>query len=655
MSQVVTVTLTNRLATFVTLIVVGAMLVIFVGGAVGLEKLGQSYIHHFLSEFALVVDQELQKPNGLARLNEWIPQFLEINRITSVDILRDGEVLYHAEHQFNMASGHEFHQLNQQLANHPELILEVGTYQYYGKLEYSLSAMSYWTVGILVILISLFWGLNWLRKQLVGAEILDHRGRMLLAGRIDGYETRDEREWPETASRALDYYIAELKDARKERSRFDTFIRTQTFMDKLTGASNRSLFDSQLNTILEDDGCYGAVILLRITDWAALEFVDNKTVQDYFIQNCHKTLLTIIHRYPEAILSRYDVSQFAIIMPQHATKEVTLLINQLMTSIDRLDPPKPLNRDNWCHIGVTYYQHGESQIQLMEEIEMALRSAQTQGSNSWYAFKKDHELKESRGNVRWRTLLETVLDNRSLFFHKQKVLINDGTDLLHYELLAKIKDEKGEIIRAGHFLSSLEQVGLTAKFDKLVLIEAIGMLKAEPNENLSVNMSVETLINQDFVTWLRDTLLQLPKSVRSRLHIEMAEGSLSNKLEAVRPATRLIVGLGCKLLVDQAGCMIVNTQYIKELKVDYIKLHRSLVRRIHKRPENRLFIRSMVGACSDSKTEVIAVGVETEKEWLTLKSLDVKGLQGHYVGKEVALYEQKRAVKKLSRSRWGKK
>ena len=50
----------------------------------------------------------------------------------------------------------------------------------------------------------------------------------------------DKQEWPATASLALDKMIAELKDARQERSRFDTFIRTHTFLDPLTGAAKGS-------------------------------------------------------------------------------------------------------------------------------------------------------------------------------------------------------------------------------------------------------------------------------------------------------------------------------------------------------------------------------------------------------------------------------
>ena len=61
---------------------------------------------------------------------------------------------------------------------------------------------------------------------------------MILAGRVEQYAKGDIKEWPYTASEALDSLIEELQDARQERSRFDTFIRTQTFLDQLTGTAN---------------------------------------------------------------------------------------------------------------------------------------------------------------------------------------------------------------------------------------------------------------------------------------------------------------------------------------------------------------------------------------------------------------------------------
>ena len=52
------------------------------------------------------------------------------------------------------------------------------------------------------------------------------------------------------ASQALDHLLAELADARKERSRFDNFIRSNAFVDKMTGIGNRLFFDNRLESAI---------------------------------------------------------------------------------------------------------------------------------------------------------------------------------------------------------------------------------------------------------------------------------------------------------------------------------------------------------------------------------------------------------------------
>ncbi len=187
--------------------------------------------------------------------------------------------------------------------------------------------------------------------------------------------------------------------------------------------------------------------------------------------------------------------------------------------------------------------------------------------------------------------------------------------------------------------------------DKQVISQTLQLLKSRPvSDSLSVNVSVEALLEKEFVRWLRDELLQTPRTVLNRLSFEIAESGLVKHLDAMRPVVRMLVGLGCKLVVDQAGRTIVSTHYIKDIKADYIKLHRGLVREIDQRQENQLFVRSMLGACANSNAQVIAVGVENEKEWRVLKQLGVQGGQGRFFAAEVSVKNDPKERNKMGKT-----
>ncbi|MDX1303784.1 RNase E specificity factor CsrD [Photobacterium sp.] len=628
--------LTNRLVAFVTLIVICAIFVIFIGGAVSFRKLGQDYLTHYIDGVVTVIDQELADPQGSQSLSRWLPQLLKASNVVELEVASSAGMVYSFKGIQPIADPNILHISRYELEHNPGFYIDIKSLPPYTEFTYSLGAMSSITLAIIIIIMGLVWGLNWLRQQLHGSELLEVRGRMILAGRVDEYAVGGEDEWPATASMALDQLIAELKDARQERSRFDTFIRTHTFLDQLTGAANRVLFDSRLQSLVQEQETQGAVILIRISDWDELLAEKGKEAADDLIQDVGMILSNLIQRYPDTVLSRYFDAEFAIMLPQQSAKEVKLFTHQLLNALERLIPAAPLQQDNWCHIGVTFFSSGERRGRIMDEADMALRSAQLQGTNSWYAFKKDQQLEEARGSVRWRTLLDAIFNSGGPILFQQPVVSASDETILHRELLARIKDENGVLIKASRFLPAVEQVGFSVRMDKLVISQALQLLKTMPgNDVLSINVSVQSLLDKTFVRWLRDELLQTPRTVLNRLSFELVEGSLVKHLDAMRPVARMLVGLGCKLVVDQAGRTIVSTHYIKDVRADYIKLHRSLVREINQRQENQLFVRSMLGACADSQAQVIAVGVENEQEWQVLKQLGVKGGQGRYFASEI--------------------
>ncbi|KXI23222.1 RNase E specificity factor CsrD [Photobacterium sanguinicancri] len=630
--------LTNRLVTFVTLIVICAIFVIFIGGALSFRKLGQDYLTHYLDGVVEVIDQELADPQGSQAISRWLPKLLKASNVVELDVSSDAGVIYSFRGLQKINDPNILHQGHYQLEKNSGFYIDLKSLPPYTEFTYSLGAMSSISLAIAMIIMGLVWGMNWLRLQLYGSELLEERGRMILAGRVEDYEVGDEKEWPATASLALDQMVAELKDARQERSRFDTFIRTHTFLDQLTGAANRVLFDSRLESAVQDQETHGAVILIRLADWDELLAEKGKEAADELIHDVGMILSNLVQRYPDTVLSRYFDAEFAIMLPQQSAKDVRLFTNQMLNALERLVPPAPLELDNWCHIGMTSFVSGERRGRIMDEADMALRSAQLQGSNNWFAFKKEQQTEDARGSVRWRTLLDAVLDADAIQLHQQPVINASDGHILQRELLARIRDENGLQIKASRFLPAVEQVGFTIRMDKQVVSQALATLKLMPSsEVFSVNLNVASLLERSFVRWLRDELLQTPRTVLNRLSFEVTEGALVKHLDAMRPIARMMIGLGCKLVVDQAGRTIVSTHYIKDLNIDYIKLHRSLVREINLRQENQLFVRSMLGACGDSRAKVIAVGVENEKEWDVLKSLGVYAGQGRYFSPEMSL------------------
>lgn len=627
--------LTNRLVAFVTMIVICAILVIFIGGALSFRKLGQNALVHYLDGVVSVIDQEIFEPQGPQALSRWLPTLLNASNVVTLTVTDNNHPVFDFKSDQVIPDPNVLYRHQYKLPSHSDYQVTITAIPLYSEFTYSLGAMSSISLAMLIVILGLMRGVHWLRTQLYGSELLEERGRMILAGRVEQYAEGNDYEWPATASLALDQLICELKDARQERSRFDTFIRTHTFLDQLTGTANRVLFDSRLQSMVQDQDNHGAVILLRLSDWDELCSQQGRTVAEELLQDISVILSNFIQRFPDTVLARYFDAEFAILIPQQPAKEIKLFTNQLLNAVERLSPPAPMEKDNWCHIGVTYFHSGDRRGRIMDEVDMALRSSQLQGANNWNSFTKDHQWDKSRGNVRWRTLIDKTLLHGGPLLYQQPIIMAANDQVMSYALLARIQDDNGDIIKASNFMTAVEQVGYSVRFDRAVISQTLQLLKLQSATNsYAVNVTTISLRDKKFVKWLRDELLQLPRPVLNRLLLEVSENMLVKHLDAIRPVLRMLTGLGCKLVVSKAGRTIVSTYYIKDIKADYIKLHRGLVRDIHQRQENQLFVRSMLGACANSDAQVIAVGVESKKEWRVLQQLGIVAAQGRLFAAE---------------------
>ncbi len=649
-----TLKLSTRLVAFVTVIVISAMFILFIGGTLSFKRIGQEYLDHYLVGIVEVVDKEMEDPDAAYSMQRWMPKMLQASNIVEMKLSNKTGIVYRFKDTSPQIDPNRLYEKSFILERNEGYRIEFKALPPYIGYNYSMEAMWSITLAVALVLFCLARGVRWLKEQLMGSEILEERGRMILAGQVEPHAKGDEREWPYTASEALDVLIEELQDARQERSRFDTFIRTHTFLDKLTGTANRVLFDNKLESVLHESGARGGVLLIRIDEWEQVRDANDKQTTDGFIIEVGEVLSNIVQRYPDVIFSRYYDADFAVFIPHQGAKDIATLAAQCLRQLDKLNPPEPLEPDNWCHIGVTMYTEGERHSQIMDETETALKSAQLERINNWSRYPKQNKNELDRGSVRWRTLLDKALlpENLVIFAQRCYLMPESGqANELHREIFTRIQDPDKGLLKSSRFMPAVEQVGYQAQMDQSVLKVLLKSLKESTQSiNYSVNLNVTPFANKQHFKWFRSELLQLSAQHRSQLAFEFPEGHLIAHLDYMRPVAKMLRGLGCKVVVGQAGRTIVSTHYIKDLKVNYIKLHRSLIKKIDQRHENQLFVRSLIGACGDSSTQVIAVGVETKQEKNTLIELGINGYQGRYFDEEQQIIPLPNHVEKAAKA-----
>ncbi len=340
---------------------------------------------------------------------------------------------------------------------------------------------------------------------------------------------------------------------------------------------------------------------------------------------------------PDCFLSRRNEYELAILTPGLYVDETEKLAERMLKNLTSLQLPIGVNKDEFCHFGISYFKNDRKLYQIMSEADMALRSAQLQGPSQWFMYDPGEVAKESAiGSLKWRTFLNQVIDKKLFIIFSQPVIDTKNHAILHYEVLSKIKNNRGGLISPRIFLPMAEKCGLSSQLDLMVFEQVCQLITHEAqSHSYSVNFSIEALLSEVFRTKLYQLLETYP-DVNDKVIIEISEYHLKSRFNEFLPVIKELRQHGFRILANKVGQYIVNAQYLKQCQISYVKLHRSIVLDINTKPENQIFVQSMKVLCEPLGINLFAVGVESVDEWRTLIKLGVCGGQGHYFDEPVA-------------------
>ncbi|GAA4504543.1 EAL domain-containing protein [Pseudaeromonas paramecii] len=627
--------LINQIAAFLALCVIATVMVVMTSMALSFHYLAEGFLERELQAVVRIIEEDGLSRRQLPSLTVWLPPILKANRVKQVEIAFRGEPLFSFHDNEQPDPGDPAQKLLVKRLHgerYPALQVSFYVLPPLSDLEYLQGPLFGITAGIALVSLGVWLATAWLRRQLRGAVLLAERSELILNDQLGRLKHDPANEWPEAASQALDRLLGELKEARKERGRFDMFIRRKVFIDKQLGIGNRLFFSNRLEAAMADPASgVGGVLLFELAALGQINRQHGDAEGDLVLQHCVRYLQAFVGKQPGALLARHDGGRFALLLINAAEAEVELLARQLLKSLLRLPLPADVDPEQCLFIGGVCYQPGESAQRLLEQAEQALRSARLEGGSGVFLYEKPLQVEAlATGSVRWRSRLERQLQQGQLPFAVQPVLAEPNGRAEQGEMLVRLEDEQGEPLPASGVMAMVDKVGLQLAFDRLMLQQALERLADTPMP-LSVNLHVESLLDRAFTRALVMALVRLGRDTASHLIIEINESLIGRHQAALRRPLRSLRLLGCRLTVDQAGREVQSTDYVRDFSLDFLKLHPSLVREIHNRPLNQMAVHSLVGGCDNDHTRVIAVGVETEAEWRCLRGLGVSLGQGFWL------------------------
>ncbi len=250
---------------------------------------------------------------------------------------------------------------------------------------------------------------------------------------------------------------------------------------------------------------------------------------------------------------------------------------------------------------------------------------------------------EGAERVAARERIAEVISKRRFSIHLQPIFELHGGAVFGAEALARFD---GTPYRPPDvWIAEAHEAGLGPELELELIREAAAQLdRLPPRAVLAVNAGPDAL-----------ALPELPAAFgtadASRIVVELTEHVAVADYPALSGALAGLRARGVRLAIDDAGAGFASLMHILRLAPDFIKLDRQLICGIDEDPVRQSLASSLMRFAEETGATIIAEGVESAAELMTLEELGICHAQGYHLARPVPVSEVATLSRRIPRSR----
>ncbi|MSQ67887.1 MAG: EAL domain-containing protein [Gammaproteobacteria bacterium] len=416
--------------------------------------------------------------------------------------------------------------------------------------------------------------------------------------------------------------------------------------DELTGLPNRKTLEDRLGRVLESAHSESSEHTLGIIDIDQFRILNDTcghAAGDELLRQIARLLKTISRK--RDTLARIGGDDFAMLIEDCPLRLAMASFEAVRAAVEAFQ--FVWNERSYkvsLSIGLVAVNRScDSVAEVMSMADTACYAAKDAGRNRLHTYEVDDAKMLTRhGQMRWATRINDALrDNRfELFLQPIVPIVADGSGD-HYEILLRMRDERGQLVMPSEFLPAAERYNLAVKIDRWVVNHTLSWLRDHPRllqrlHLCAINLSGQSFGNDDCLSFILERI----DSCRIPAHKLCFEVTETAAVSDIVQASRFIQTLqerGCLFALDDFGSGFSSFAYLKNLPVDFLKIDGAFVRGIAVDSVDLAMVKSIneIGHLMGKRT--VAEFVEDEPILRLLRALGVDYAQGYGVGKPVPL------------------
>lgn len=249
-------------------------------------------------------------------------------------------------------------------------------------------------------------------------------------------------------------------------------------------------------------------------------------------------------------------------------------------------------------------------------------------------------------------LREALAKARVMAYYQPIVEFSTGR-CVGAEALARWIREDGELMHPDVFIPIAEEAGLVPEVTLAMLSATLNDLGKLLRDNaqlcININLAPEDLTDENFVEELTDSL-QRHAVAASSIKLEITERGMLNT-DLSRKLIAEFRSLGHKVAVDDFGTGYSSLAYLQSFDLDTLKIDKSFVDAIGTEAVTTHVIGHVIDLAKSLSLDIVAEGVETERQVTWLTEHGVEYGQGYFFSRPVPAKEFKKFFKAHEKAR----
>lgn len=410
----------------------------------------------------------------------------------------------------------------------------------------------------------------------------------------------------------------------------------QASHDTLTGLINRREIERRLRRGIagarELDEQH-AFLFLDLDQFKLINDTCGHAAGDRFLCQISSTLM--VQMRGNDWLGRLGGDEFAVLLENTTVEEAVRIAQRLRRSVAALAFQWEGRRFQvTCSVGIVGVGRDNADVgHVMQAADRACYLAKEQGRDCIRVY---HESDQALARVREQ--LERIADIRLAIAenrirpYAQRIEALDGRGGLHYEVLARLVDEHGNVHTPDSFLPAAERFGEATAIDRQVVSLALRELEKHPEhvrelELCHLNISAQSIANPDFRSEIGALLDASPVPAR-KLCFELTETAAIGNIAHAREFIDDMRARGCRIALDDFGSGLSSFAYLKTLPVDVLKIDGIFIHDLANNEVDPILVRSMCEVARSLGITTVAEWVEDQRLLQRLRALGVDQAQG---------------------------